>query len=230
MKTEKNIRLEIAKALAATNFVVSGNEIPFEAMDLMVEDLVPHGLPAVLDALVRCRRECRGRMSLADVLDRIIRRDGRPEADEAWMTALLALDEAETVVWTTETRDAFAVARPALEINDKVGARMAFKAAYDRLVEWARDAVMPAQWCASMGWDTDRRRHALEAAVQCGHLLPDHVHGLLPPPQPQDEPFCETVLKLACVNGVAVDGGASEARAQAREHIASIRAMLAKKV
>src|SRR3546814_7492643 len=60
--------------------------------------------------------------------------DGRPGADEAWALAYRAADEAETVIWTEETAQALAAAWPVLQAGDKVGARMAFKGAYDRLV------------------------------------------------------------------------------------------------
>lgn len=108
--------------------------------------------------------------------------DDRPTADEAWAIALGACDEADTVVWTEETAKAFEAARPVLDLGDKVGARMAFKGAYERLVDVARREGRPKSVRASLGWDLDRRAAALSAAVTAGLLPAPEVAGLLPPP------------------------------------------------
>lgn len=108
--------------------------------------------------------------------------DGRPGADEAWSTALVAMDEAETVVWTEETAQAMFIARPVLDAGDRVGARMAFKNAYDRLVTDARRHRQPAHWQASLGRDPMRREQALQSAVRVGLLAAPQVAGLLPAP------------------------------------------------
>lgn len=227
MRPEKQTRIDIAKAIAVTSFIVTGNEINAAALDVMVEDLVPYGSSYVLDALSRCRRECRGRLTLADILERMTSADGRPDADEAWMNALLAEDEAATVVWTEEAQKAFAIARPALAIRDKVGARMAFKAAYDRMVKAARERNEPARWSASLGYDVEERRHVLENAVLAGHIPASHAVGLLPPP-PADEGIARAVLQLAYINGERVADDPGE-REKSRQRLAELKAMLTQK-
>lgn len=221
---QREDRIEIAKALAAANFVITGNEIQPIALDVMVEDLVAYGVDAVRAALTRCRRECRGRMALADILDRLTAADGRPDADEAWMTALQAEDESATVVWSNETAQAFSIARPALEIRDKIGARMAFKAAYDRLVQDARERGEPAKWSASLGWDAEQRRNVQEAAVACNRLPASHAAGLLPAPKANPD-VAKAILQLACVNGENVNQDITD-REIGRRKLAELRAML----
>lgn len=206
-----------AEAMGQT---MSAGSLAILAQDLEAEGC---GEVAVLDALRKVRRECR-RLSLADIISRLESSDGRPDADEAWMNALTAQDESATVVWTSETAQAFDIARPALEINDKTGARMAFKAAYDRLVTDAREKKQPAMWAASLGWDVEQRRVALESAVHCGKLLPSHAQGLLPPP-PADERIAKAVLQIACVNGEVVSHEVQD-REVARRRIAELKAML----
>ena len=224
MRPDKQTRIDIAKALAVASFDITGNEMNAVALDAMVEDLAPYGVAPVMDALTRCRRECKGRLTLADILERMESADGRPAADEAWMNALIAQDESATVIWTEETQQAFAIARPALEIHDKTGARMAFKAAYDRLVSDARAQNRPAKWSASLGFDHEQRRAALENAVQAGKLLPVHAQGLLPPPA-ADERIAKAVLQIACVNGETVVPEIAR-REIARRKIAELKAML----
>lgn len=96
--------------------------------------------------------------------------DGRPGPEEAWAIALRARDEADTVIWTQEIAEALGIARPILDLRDEVGARMAFKEAYTRLVEEARRQRMPVNWQVSLGYDPKRRDEAVRAAVEAGRL------------------------------------------------------------
>jgi hypothetical protein len=96
--------------------------------------------------------------------------DGRPGPEEAWAVALRSTNEAETVVWTAEIAEAIGIARPVLEAGDEVGARMAFREAYVRLVDAARRQHMPAAWTASLGFDHRLRAVAITAAVAAGRL------------------------------------------------------------
>jgi len=91
-------------------------------------------------------------------------------ADEAWSLALQASDERNTVIWTEEAAKAFALASPILAEGDKVGARMAFKQAYERAVKAAVEARRAPQPLVSIGWDAKGRLDALEAAVASGAL------------------------------------------------------------
>jgi hypothetical protein len=80
-------------------------------------------------------------------------------ADAAWSAAIKAGDEGATVVWTKRTQQAFlSAALPLLSMGDKVGARMAFKGAYDAL--HGGD-----EYIVSIGQDVDGRATATEQAV-----------------------------------------------------------------
>lgn len=106
--------------------------------------------------------------------------DGRPSDDEAWAIALTSRNEEDTVVWTAETAEAFSICSPVLNMGDEVGARMAFKDAYNRLVADARSAGRPAAWNASLGWDGKKREAAIQRAHKAGLLPAPTVHALLP--------------------------------------------------
>jgi len=176
----------IIELLSATA-EICGAEVRPAALAVMAQDLAAYPLPQIDAALTRVRREVTGRFTLAAVMERLATADGRPTADEAWATALLADDEAETVVWTSETAQAFFAARSVLQSGDKVGARMAFKSAYDRLVSDARAAAAPARWEMSIGHDKERRAGALEKAVVAGILTHDAVKHHLPAPAQTQE-------------------------------------------
>lgn len=107
--------------------------------------------------------------------------DGRPGAEEAWAVALSASDESRTVVWTQEASLAWGICRPVLEAGDKVGARMAFKEAYTRLVDAARGRCEPAEWSVSIGFDAQQRDAAIEQAQTAGLLKGTPVVALPAP-------------------------------------------------
>lgn len=96
--------------------------------------------------------------------------DGRLGPEEAWALALKARDEAETVVWTSECMQAWFAAKPVMDFGDEVGARMAFREVYTRLVNEARDRSEEVTWEISEGFDQDRRRLAVAEAVEAGRI------------------------------------------------------------
>ena len=166
---------ELLEAIAVTAELTQ-TDLSKPAARVMADDLSAYPEPMVLAALTRCRREVKGRLTIADVVSRLD--DGRPGPEEAW--AMLPRDEAATVVWTDEMAEAMGVAQPLLNQGEFVPARMAFKEAYTKLVQKARDARLPVKWTASLGHDPAGREQVLKEAVERGRLPAAHVAGLLP--------------------------------------------------
>lgn len=158
-------RAQLAGAICATAETL-GQTISAAAAELMAEDLAVFAPADIRKALQSCRRELTGKLTLAAVLQRIQAEDGRPGKDEAWAIAMTTNDEFETVVLTDEIQIALGAAKPVLDAGDKVGARMAFISAYERLVAQAREDVKPVSWHVSMGFDANRRVEAVTKAVQ----------------------------------------------------------------
>lgn len=155
----------LAGALCATAETL-GQTISANAAQLMAEDLASYEAADIRAALQACRRELTGKLTLAAILQRIQASDGRPGKDEAWAIALMSSDEADTVVMTDEIQLALGAARPVLDLGDKVGARMAFISAYERLVIESREEGKPVNWHVSIGFDANRRLEAITKAVQ----------------------------------------------------------------
>lgn len=107
---------------------------------------------------------------IIEQIERAAKNDGRPGAEEAWAISLAARDERDTVVWTHECAQAWGAAVQIMEIGDEVGARMAFKETYMRLVAEARARREPASWDVSEGFDKDRRRVAISQAIEVGRI------------------------------------------------------------
>lgn len=165
---------KILEAIAVTAELCGRVFSPAAAM-MFASDLDGFPEPAVLSALTRCRKEVKGFLTIADVISRID--DGRPGAEEAW--AMIPRDEATSVVWTEEMAQAYGKASPLLDEGDKIGARMAFKEAYAKLVAEARDRKKPPKWTPSLGDDVNGRQLALIDAVRAGRMGIDHAANLL---------------------------------------------------
>lgn len=167
---------ELSMAICATAETL-GQTLSAPAAKLMAEDLAEHTMDAIANALWACRREVTGKLTLAAILQRIQAADGRPGKDEAWAIAMTTNDEFETVVLTDEIQLALAAAKPVLDAGDKVGARMAFISAYERLVGQAREDNKQVNWHVSVGFDADRRTQAITKAVQMQRI--SHERGQL---------------------------------------------------
>lgn len=213
---------EIVKALAVTAELL-GTDLTMEAKRVFAEDLSRYPEHQVLAALERCRREVRGRLVLADVLNRLD--DGRPGPEEAW--AMIPQDEGRSSVWTEEMQRAYGVAYKLLAEGDAVSARMAFKETYQREVQKARDEGVAVRWTATLGEDKGGREQAKHDAAQRNRAaqglpaLPFHApeHALPAPEEPR--------LRLASpvTVGDAVVGALANIP-QARRALAELRAKL----
>jgi hypothetical protein len=156
---------ELSAALCATAETV-GQTLSASAAELMAEDLAEYPMDVITNALWSSRRGLTGKLTLKAILDLVQAADGRPGKDEAWAIAMTTNDEFETVVLTDEIQIALGAAKPVLDAGDKVGARMAFISAYERLVAQAREDVKPVNWHVSVGFDANRRVEAVTKAVQ----------------------------------------------------------------
>lgn len=187
-----SIKVIEAIAVAAE---MTGTELSKAALRGMEMDLDDYPEADVLAALARCRRELKHRLTLADIIERIDKRDGRLGADEAWSKALLGLDEDSTVVLNDEISEAMAAARTIYQAGDEVGARMAFRSAYERLVQSNREKKVPVRWWVSLGCDQSRREQAVQDGIRQGLLASETARLVLPPPDAH-KPNPEIAAKL----------------------------------
>lgn len=119
---------------------------------------------------------------IADIVRQIdkIRPDGRISADEAW-GVVCNLGEEHTIVWTEEMKGAYFAALPILEVRDAVGARMAFRQAYERLCAESRISGKQPKWEVSLGQDAAQREHVIIEAVRLGRIPAERAPVYLPP-------------------------------------------------
>jgi hypothetical protein len=99
-------------------------------------------------------------------------------ADEAW--ALMPKSESDSAMLTDEIAQAMAAASTLIEGGDKVAARMAFKDAYNRLVEKAKTEGRGPRFFPSFGSDAAGRVSMMANAVQKGQITLDAATHALP--------------------------------------------------
>lgn len=175
---------QLLGALSATA-EITGTVLTAQALALMVQDLAAYPHEAIMRALAACRRELKGRLTLAAIIERLQIADGHPPGNEAWALVLKGRDDEETIVWTEQMAEAWGIAHEVLKNGDEVGARMAFLSAYDRKVQIAREDGLPATWSVSLGWNKELRESAIQEAVARGYLSAPAVAHLLPAPAPE---------------------------------------------
>lgn len=174
---------EIIKALIVTA-EITGTDLTESAARVMVADLQGYPEQQVLAALTRCRREVKGRLTLADILSRLD--DGRPMPQEAWaMVQPLFGNESASCVWTAEMASAYGIAS-SIE-GDMVAARIAFLEAYQKFVQMARDEKAPVAWIQCLGWDKAGRDRVLLDAVAKGRLTQEHASQFLSGPEARQD-------------------------------------------
>lgn len=211
---------ELAMAICATAEAM-GQTISAAGAKLIAEDLSAHEPKVIVAALRACRREPAGRLSLGMVLKHIHATDGRPGKDEAWSIALAASDEYETVVLTHEVRQAMVASQPILEAGDKIGARMAFMSAYERLVSFARAEDKPVTWEVSLGFDSGRRVTAVETAVRTQLISRDMGDKYL-----ADLRMAPVTADGQAIAGLLTGAVRTQPSAAVREKLAEVRSIL----
>jgi hypothetical protein len=144
----------------------------------------------------------------ADIIGQIHATDSRPSADEAWAIALKATDETATVTWTDEIAEAWGIAKTVYAAGDEVGARMAFRDAYNRISSAAKLAGRSVQWWPSLGHDPSGREPEVQRAAAAGLL----TH--------------EPALMLQAPDDATLNRLASRAPPHAREALLALRAKL----
>lgn len=200
---------------------ISGNPFKPQVIALMVEDLSEWEFNDIQAALNACRREVKGRLSLKDIIDRLPKKgDELPSADELWGQVLEYLtDESKSFVLPEMAFKALESTNGGIyelaTSGDKVAARMAFKAAYERLSQGFNGKV---QYTVRLGTDKENQAAAIKTAYlenkitkdTAAAFLPDTDEqiGLLPP---QTAEMIENKAKIAeMIKKIGVNRGKSD--------------------
>lgn len=132
------------------------------------EILKDYDVDAVMSAITRHLKTAKFFPAPAELLEYIPEASANQHigADEAWAIVIESFDEESTVVMTQQIAEARGIALPIYQSGDDVGARVAFRDAYNRIVKTA-----PApSWFVSEGFDKARKADAVANAIQLGRL------------------------------------------------------------
>ena len=217
-------------ALLATALAVYGKSITTGMADLYFSALHQYDLAVVRDGLSRHMQDPAAGQYMpkpADIIRQIqaSHHDGRPEGDEAWSMAVVASDESVTTVLTDEIQGALWVARPLLDMGDKVAARKAFLDAYARLVRVAREQGKAAKWHVSLGQDTQGRALAIEEAARLGRISQEAASQHLAQIGHDQLQSADGQAIAGLITGTSPRGKVS---ANVREKLAELRNIIAK--
>ncbi|QSN60454.1 hypothetical protein [Caballeronia sp. M1242] len=198
-----------AAALRAA-FEVENKPLPSqEALRIWWTLLSPFSLEQVRIALSQHLAESRFAPTPSDVISRLPKQsDGYPGTDEAWAIALRGADERESCITLPEIIEALSIARPVLDGGDEIGARMAFREAYGRLIHIAHADHRRPKWFASLGRDVGMREAVVMEGVRAGRICIADARALVP--------------ALAAPEGDARPEVAEQGRARLRELVASL--------
>lgn len=209
---EPSDRKQLAQAIAITA-ELTGTQLSEQALKAMIVGLEAYSFQHVTAALKRCQFELSaGRFCFPEILKRIP--GGHLSSDEAW--AIFPKDEYTTAVVTAEMREAMLTAYPLLNDGDKIGARMAFKQAYERLVSEA--CGKQPVWEITLGFDKAGRYDAVLKGVEQGRISVERALAALP----DRAPDLRHALKLPGPDGKALPAprpmpGITEITKMARE-------------
>ena len=161
-------------------FEVYGKDAPSKNVKTMWwGSLANFDLPVVISALGLHVNRCEYFPKPADILKIISSMDGRPDAEEAWALSLKGLDEGDTVMWTQEMAASWAISQQIMASGDSIGARMAFRQHYERLLQNSRESGVRVKWELSLGHDASRRNEAITQAVNRGLISQDKANHFL---------------------------------------------------
>lgn len=188
-----NDKVQFVKILAAC-LDMYGRERSDTVMALWSRLMEPYSLSDVTDALSSHMRTSKFCPTPADIISYLDSKDGRPTPDEAW--AMCPKSEYESVFWTDEMSQAYAVACPLIEQGDKVAARKAFIDRYESLVAAARSIGVPVKVTPSFGFDKAGREDAIQRAVDRGLISNQKASLYLPSKPTQDAITFDAVKRI----------------------------------
>ncbi|UOD28762.1 hypothetical protein INH39_25475 [Massilia violaceinigra] len=181
------MKTEIAKAIA---LLTAEYDLPAFSPDriaMWMEALCHFPRGSVTKSAENYMRTNKFKPQLADIVQGCVAQmpNAWLSADEAW--ALMPKSEMDSCMLTNESAQAMAAASPLLEAGDRIAARMAFRAAYERLVENAEIEGRQPAFFPSFGDDVPGRARMLGAAVRAGqyqleaaiNTVPEFAHEIV---------------------------------------------------
>lgn len=161
---------EVFKSALLRANKVSANPKSLDDGDIsfMFDVLSNCSIEQVLNALIHHSRKNKYSPTAHDINEIIENHTGSKHlgAEEAWAIALRSFDERLPVVLTKEILEAKATVQDIYDAGDAIGARMAFRETYNRILLTANEV----NWFVTQGDDKSLTEHVVAQAVAMGRL------------------------------------------------------------
>jgi len=153
--------------------IAANKSVPSERVTSFVfEMLIAYPIELVIAAIHQHCRTNKFAPVPSDIVSLLETKNKRPTADEAW--SIVPKDDAfgyeKTVIWTQEMAQGWASVCQDYQ-TDRVGARMAFKAIYERLCNEAVLMGKPVEWILAIGTDKPHQKAIIERGIAEGKLI-----------------------------------------------------------
>jgi len=162
---------------------MAGQDMSAAAMTMIVHELSGFEFNAVQEALRKCARECKYKITLAEIISRID--DGRPSPEKAWQE-VQHLTEYDAAVLTSEQNQAFCMVSTSMIDGDtsaRITAKQTFIKEYEKLCQQSRDrgdAIKYFLARANGDYEGIKALEAVNLAVNAGMLPKPQAAKLLP--------------------------------------------------
>ena len=169
-------KVEFAQVIAGLAAIFR-HDVKQDAVIIYWELFKQYDLEEFKQACSKCMLENRFFPVPADIIQHIpsAQKNNHVGAEEAWAIAEEAMDEYSTVFITNEILEAKVISQDLYDSGDKVGARMAFKDAYNRIIKTSQ----PPKWKMSEGYDKSRKQDAIRNALALGRLSEEKAQKYL---------------------------------------------------
>lgn len=152
--------------------MAGGKILSSGAMELCFEVLMDYPFDLVKEATRSHMKNAKFAPTPADIIELLESKNKRPTADEAW--SIVPKDDVngyeKTVIWTQEIAQGWASVCQDYQ-TDRVGARMSFKAIYERLCNEAVLMGKPVEWILAIGTDKAQQKAIIERGIAEGKLI-----------------------------------------------------------
>lgn len=153
--------------------IAANKSVPSERVTSFVfEMLIAYPIDIVIAAIHQHCRTNKFAPVPSDIISFLETKNKRPTADEAW--SIVPKDDVngyeKTVIWTQEIAQGWASVCQDYQ-TDRVGARMSFKAIYERLCNEAVLMGKPVEWILAIGTDKAQQKAIIERGIAEGKLI-----------------------------------------------------------
>ena len=228
--SEKTYTLQEVTAELVMAAAMMGTDLLPEMAQMFVKQLKELGAKGqeIINAARMVATEEEGRITVKKLLKRIPRLQ-YPDAEVAWAT--FPKEENQTAAVVEPALKAWGQAAPLWCDGDKIGARMAFKAAYEQFVSEAKQAGRLApKWAMTFGSNPTEREEKVREAAACGLISIEQARQALP--HLTDEELTTPALPAPKASFAQLEHAVNRAddnevdKAQVKKWLSTIRATL----